>query len=168
MEPFDVYRLYMSLKLHFTSDKYDITKAKNAVRCKPETFMKRKDILLFRKLAKKYEKKELIDFFVANFVAGHNGVFDAEASETYSSWKARQGKLTYQFTQDMELMVSEAHKTGQNPLISEEGQHPLVLKLVLGKKITLESVIILDKIADFVYSNDTALQNDIIWQSLSR
>ena len=158
----------MSLKLHFTSDKYNITTAKNAVRCKQETFMKRKDVLLFRKLSKKYEKKELIDFFVANFVAGHNGVFDANASEIYTSWMARQGKLTYQFTQDAELLVSEGNKCAQNPLISEDGQHPIVLKLVLGKKITLESAIILDKITDFVYSNDTTLKDDIIWKDFSR
>ena len=39
---------------------------------------------------------------------------------------------------------------------------------MLGKKITLESAIILDKITDFVYSNDTTLKDDIIWKDFSR
>lgn len=168
MEPFDVYRLYMSLKLHFTSDQYDITKTKSAVKCKPETFMKRKDILLFRKLAKKYEKKELINFFVSNFVNGHNGVFDSESVEVYENWKTLQGRLSYQFKQDAGTIMEWAEATGQDPLVSYDGQHPIVLKLFLGKKITLESVIVLDKLFDFVYSNDTSMQNDFIWKDFAR
>lgn len=168
MEAFDVYRLYMSLKLHFTSDKYDITKTKSAVKCKQETFMKRKDILLFRKLAKKYKKQELINFFVSNFAVGHNGVFDAESVEVYENWKILQGRLSYQFKQDVETILEWAELTNQDPLVSYDAQHPILLKLFLGKKITLESVIILDKLFDFVYSNDTLMQNDFIWKDFAR
>lgn len=166
MESFDVYRLYMSLKLHFTKENYDITKQRSMVSCKKETFMKRKDILLFRKLAKKMNREELINFFVANFVAGHNGLFDAGADEIYREWKIRQEKLTYQFTQDLSTIFLEAEKQRKDPLVSYDGQHPIVMKLYLGKKIAIESIIILDKLFDFVYANDT-LSEDFVWKDFT-
>ena len=51
MEPFTVYKLYLALKLHFTTDSYDITKHKGTVRGKKETILERKDITAIRKLA---------------------------------------------------------------------------------------------------------------------
>lgn len=168
MEPFEVYRIYMSLKLHFSSDDYDISKTKSAVRCKQETFLKRKDILLFRKLAKKFSLKEMSDFFVANFINGHNGLFDAESDTVYRDWKIRQEKLTYLFTQDISTICFEAEKAQIDPLTSYDGQHPLVLKLYLGKKISLETLVILDKLFDFVYSNNTSLANDFVWKDVAR
>jgi len=61
----------------------------------------------------------------------------------------------------------EAEKANVDPLISD-GQHPLALKLYLGKKISLETLIILDKLFNFVYSNNTVLANDFIWKDVSR
>jgi hypothetical protein len=61
----------------------------------------------------------------------------------------------------------EAEKANVDPLISD-GQHPLALKLYLGKKISLETLVILDKLFNFVYSNNTTLANDFIWKDVSR
>ena len=43
MDPFDVYKIYLALKLHFTTESNDITKHKFAAKGKKETFLKRKD-----------------------------------------------------------------------------------------------------------------------------
>jgi hypothetical protein len=61
----------------------------------------------------------------------------------------------------------EAEKVNVDPLVSD-GQHPLALKLYLGKKISLETLVILDKLFNFVYSNNTMLANDFIWKDVSR
>jgi hypothetical protein len=37
MEPFEVFKVYLALKLHFTTKAYDITQTKGAVRAKKET-----------------------------------------------------------------------------------------------------------------------------------
>ena len=42
MDPFLVYKMYLALKLHFTTESYDITKHRGAVRGKKETFLQRK------------------------------------------------------------------------------------------------------------------------------
>jgi hypothetical protein len=109
----------------------------------------------------------MVDYFVANFVNGHNGLFDAESDNVYRDWKSRKEKLTYLFTQDISTLMLEAEKANVDPLISD-GQHPLALKLYLGKKISLETLVILDKLFDFVYSNNTTLANDFIWKDVSR
>ena len=67
MDPFDVYKIYLAVKLHFTTESYDITKHKFATRGKRETFLKRKDLLVLRKMARDYDRKDIIDILVANF-----------------------------------------------------------------------------------------------------
>ncbi len=169
MEAYDVYRLYMAMKLHFTTESYDISKTKGMVKDCRNAFMKRKDILAFRKLGEKYSKREIIDLLVANFTRGdkYGGVFDNETEEAYEQWKIRQQKLTYIFTQDIISIITESEKTGQDPFTSNNGTHPIVVRLYLGGKISLETVIILDKLFDFRYSNDTSLQFDFVWKDIS-
>ena len=78
MDPFDVYKIYLALKLHFTTESYDITKHKFAAKGKKETFLKRKDLMVLRKLARDFQRQEIIDILVANFVTGDRwgGMFD--------------------------------------------------------------------------------------------
>ena len=64
---FDVYKTYLAVKLHFASDTYDYYKYGGKVNAKLETFTKRNDRYFFHKLSTKYNKDEILDFFVANF-----------------------------------------------------------------------------------------------------
>jgi hypothetical protein len=169
MDAYDVYRLYMAIKLHFTTESYDISKTKGMVKDCKNSFLKRKDIIAFRKLGEKYSKKEIIDFLVANFTRGdkYGGVFDSESEEAYENWKIRQQKLSYVFKQDINNILLEAEKTLEDPFTANNGKHPLIVRLYLGGKISLETVIILDKLFDFKYSNDNILQYDFIWKDIS-
>lgn len=164
MEPYEVYKLYLALKLHFTTEKYDITKTRGAVKASEKAFMKRKDIVSMRKLARDYEKKEIIDLLVANFVSGDKwgGMFDTQASEVYKEWKARKARRDYQFEQDIELIKLEMEKQNISNPFDGDGQHPLVYKLYLGKKITIETIVSLDKLFNFSHNdNDDIFLKDI-------
>ena len=103
MDPFEVYKIYLALKLHFTTESYDITKHKFAAKGKKETFMKRKDLIVLRKLARDFDRQTIIDILVANFVRGDRwgGMFDTESMKTYERWKARQQSMGYTFEQDL-------------------------------------------------------------------
>ena len=63
---FDVFKVYLAVKLHFTSN-YNYFDYDGKVNCKLETFTKRNDRYFFHKLSKKYGKDEILDFFVSNF-----------------------------------------------------------------------------------------------------
>ena len=170
MEAYEVYRLYMALKLHFTTESYDITVTKGAVKSSESAFLKRRDVFLFRKLAKKFvARQEIINYFVANFAAGdtNGGIFNADSDDIYEKWKGRQDRLSYMFTDDIGRLLVEAEKSEQDPLVSYNNQHPILIKMLLGKKISLETVIILDKLLDFRYNVTTELLNDFIWNDLN-
>lgn len=169
MDAYEVYRLYMAIKLHFTTESYDLRVTKGALRDCSKSFAKRKDIMAFRKLGQKYSKKEIVNFLVANFVRGnkYGGVFDREAEETYQDWINRRQKLGYVFSQDLNTIFNETGSGDEDPLVSKDGNHPIILRLYLGKKISLESLIILDKLFNIKYSNDALLKNDFIWKEVS-
>jgi hypothetical protein len=166
MEPFEVYKLYLALKLHFTTEKYDITKTRGAVKASEKAFLKRKDIIAMRKLARDYKKKEIIDLLVANFVSGDKwgGMFDTQSSEIYKEWKARKSRRDYQFEQDVELIRLEMEKQSiSDPFVADQGHHALVYRLYLGKKITIESLVLLDKLFDLSYKEE----DDIFLKDIS-
>jgi hypothetical protein len=170
MQAYEVYRLYMALKLHFTTESYDVTVTKGAVKSSESAFLKRRDVFLFRKLAKKFvARQEIINYFVANFAAGdkNGGIFSADSDDIYEKWKGRQDRLSYMFANDINRLLIEAEKAEQDPFVSVNNQHPIIIKLLLGNKISLETVIILDKLLDFRYNVNTELLNDFIWNDLN-
>ena len=164
MDSYQVYRLYLSLRLHFTRPDFDITKSRKGVKVSREAFLKRKDLFALRKLAETKTKTEIIDFLVANFVSGNQwgGVFDAEANEVYAEWQARMQKLGYTFKQDIQTLYADG-----DPFEVINGQHPTVLKLYLGKKISLESIAILAKIGIIENTDYSSLSNDFIWNDFA-
>jgi|TARA_B110000495_G_scaffold38572_1_gene31046 hypothetical protein len=165
MDPFDVYKIYLAVKLHFTTESYDITKHKFATRGKRETFLKRKDLLVLRKMARDYDRKDIIDILVANFVSGKrwHGMFDSEAMETYNIWKANKQKLAYTFEQDLNTIQLRMEQDNIEDSTVASG-HPLIFKLLLGKQIAIETVVILNKGLQFVneYKDDLILKDTVL------
>jgi hypothetical protein len=164
MDSYKVYQLYLSLRLHFTRPDFDITKSRKGVKVSREAFLKRKDLFALRKLAETKTKTEIIDFLVANFVSGNQwgGVFDTEANDVYAEWQTRMQKLGYTFKQDIQTLYADG-----DPFEVINGQHPKVLKMYLGKKISLESIAILAKIGIIDNTDYSSLSNDFIWNDFA-
>ena len=69
MEPYDAFRFYQSMKLHFESDSYDAIKYNYKTSVKPQSFWKRKDKYFFAKVGRKFDSaKELINYYAAHFI----------------------------------------------------------------------------------------------------
>ena len=75
MDPFESYKLYNALKLHFETDSYDAVKYNYKSNITHNSFFKRKDKYFFAKLARNYEK-DLLNYYVANFKNGVSYVGD--------------------------------------------------------------------------------------------
>ena len=73
MTGFEVYKMYLALKQHFTKEKYDYHKYRGKVRASEDAFEQRHDRYFFKKLATKYSDQEIVDYFVANFVSDPKG-----------------------------------------------------------------------------------------------
>ena len=69
MSAFDVYSIYLGVKTHFTSKKYDYFRYEGRTRTSEEKFNKRNDRYFFEKLSKKFTKEEIEQYFVSNFLS---------------------------------------------------------------------------------------------------
>ena len=172
MEPYDVYRAYLSLKLHFTTDQYDVIQQRGRVKASKQSFFKRNDLFAIRKIAQEYSDKEVVDFLVANFVSGDRwgGVFDIEAKQRYIQWKKRMESITYTFEKELDKMLLEAEKRGIDfsKMFEGNGQHPPIVRKYLGGEISIETLVILNKLNNFTNQLDSELSQDIVWPDVSR
>lgn len=173
MEPFEVYRSYLALRLHFTTDKYDVIKMKGRVRASKQSFFKRTDLFAIKKISEEYSDKEVVDFLVANFISGDRwgGVFDTEAKQNYIAWKKRMESITYTFKNDVDKLInySEKHNIDFNDIfISKNNQHPIFFKLYLRKTLSIETLVILNKLNNYINELDKVLSSDLMWPDTSR
>jgi len=171
-EGFDAYKTYLALKRHFTSD-YDYFKYHGKVRAGVESFLKRNDKFFFRKLAKKYDDKELVDFFVSNFIVSDNWIgnlISQESEDNYVRFKKRRESLSYHFDTELRWLVDHCrnHDLELNKLLLvEDNNHPLLLKFLLQKKISIDTIIIMDSVLNFLHHWDKNL-DDIVWEEKKR
>ena len=173
MEPFEVYRYYLALRLHFTTDSYNVIEQKGRVRATKNSFLKRKDLLSIRRVAETYSDKDIVDFLVANFVSGDRwgGVFDVESKERYQGWKKRIESISYTFKKEIDKAVTYADKLGitfNQLFYCNHGQHPFIIKMYLRNDISVETLVILNKLNNFTDQLDQDLKDDLVWPDTSR
>ena len=91
MQPFDCFRLYLAVKMHFKSPTYDYQKYLGKVNVKEDTFNKRKDKWFFVKLAKTFAEEDMLDLVVSNFLENDNvyvtHLLNAEAKDIMLDYK---------------------------------------------------------------------------------
>lgn len=175
---YEVYRYYLALRLHFTTDQYDVIKQRGRVRASRQAYYKRKDLLSLRKVAETYSEKEIVDFLVANFTSGDRwgGVFDSEARDRYISWKKRIEALSYTFEKEIGIIRTLCYKKSIEfkdcftVLNSEQSNssHPYIIKMYLRGDVSIETLVILNKLEPFIERLDSVLSGDLIWPDLSR
>ena len=162
--------MYLSLKNHFTKDKYDFHKYCGKSRASVQSFYKRKDRYFFEKLSRQKTKEEIIDFFVSNFVSVSDpstlwiGHLMREGEKNYIDWKKRNQSLTYNFKSEMEDILTDKEL---NVIFERTRGHPIILKKYLSGKISIETLSILDKIFGFVKDFDGDIQ-DPVWEVVSK
>ena len=172
MTPYDVYRSYLALKLHFTTDQYDVIKQQGRVKTSKQAFFKRKDLFAIKKLSETYDDGEVVNFLVANFVSGDKwgGVFDIESKKNYVGWKNRIESISYTFDKEIQLVVDccDYYKLEFKDAFVIIKTHPIILKLYLKKAVSVETLVILNKINNFTDRLDAILKDDIMWPEVSR
>ena len=168
--PFETYQHYLSLKNHFTNPKYDFFKYGAKTRASMTSFNKRKDKYWFEKTSRKYSDKEVVDFLVSNFVASDTpgnlwiGEIINSGERTYADWMRRQQSLSYLFKEQSSELFFE---TKLDDALNCSKGHPPVLKKFLSGKISLETLVIYDRIFLFGKNFDKKL-TDPVWETVSK
>jgi hypothetical protein len=167
--PFETYQHYLSLKNHFTNPKYDFFKYGAKTRASITSFNKRKDKYFFEKTSRKYNDKEVINFLVSNFVSSDNpqnlwiGEIINSGEKIYLEWIKRQQSLTYYFKEQSIQLLSE--KKLEDVFKCKKG-HPQILKSFLGGELSIETLVIYEKIFNFS-KNFNKILEDPVWDCVS-
>jgi len=167
--PFETYQTYLSMKSHFTSKRYDFFKYGGKSRATMTSFNKRKDKYWFEKTSRKYSDQEITDFLLANFVTTNTpqnlwiGEIINSGERTYADWMRRQQSLTYLFKEQSKKLLSE--KELEEVFNCSKG-HPPILKKYLGGEISLETLVIFEKIFSFGKKFNRKLK-DPVWETVN-
>ncbi len=167
---FDAYKCYLAMKNHFTKDNYDYQKYHGKVRATNQAFYKRKDRFWFEKFARQKKDREVEEFFVSNFIYSTDpgtmwiGEMIKEGEGRYTDWKKHIQSLSYVFKSDVETLF-DGYKVDE--VFDCSKGHPLILKSYLGKKTSLETLVICDRILGYRKDLDKKL-NDPVWETVSR
>lgn len=165
MNGYETYVLYCAMKNHFFTEKYDFFKYNGKVKVNVESYETRKDKFYFEKLAKRKDCKE---FLLANFAAMNGRMWIGElinnevTERAYMDWKRRTQALSYNFEEDLKKLLPNLDEN----LIINESQHPYLLKMFLRKKISIETLVILEHLLGFFAQWNRKLKNDIIWKEI--
>ena len=174
MHGFDVYRTYLAMKLHFSSDKFDFFQYDGKVNAKEETYHARNDFYFFETVARKYDEQEIKEYMLASFVESENpskvwiGDIKRTGKDCWLVWAKRQQSLAYLVEQDLNLLVEYLAETKDsfNSLFETVGGHPTLLKFFIKRRVHLETLIILDMVLGFMLQWDREM-SDPLWELLS-
>ena len=171
MNGFEVYKIYLAVKLHFTSKgrSYDFHRHLGKTTARLETFTKRRDRYFFHKLSKSYNSNTIVDYFVSNFVTNTNlwvgDIIGKTGDDNYKQWSKKIEALHYYYEQDIDYILEQDYKF-DDLFKSINGQHPPILKMFLSKKINFETVLILDEILSFTKQLNKKINEKVLWPKL--
>lgn len=164
MDAFDAYKLYVSLKNHFSSKSYDYFKYNGQVRASKDTFDRRRDKYFFHKLSK---HKDILGFLVSNFVYNKDAwvgemVQNESAEDHYKKYLKFKESITYQFTEDIDKL---------NPNFNAnfeviDGQHPELLRKCMRGEVNIETLIILNDIVGFMNQWNKKIEDTALWPEI--
>lgn len=144
--------LYLSLRSHFQTEKYDAIKnngrAKGATRSILEA---RNDCRLIEHFARKFgDVREAASFFVANMAYGNQYPFSNEEKsfKNYTKWQRNRQSLSKMFSDD--IYTIEKTKLSISELVSTQSGMPPLFLLMKNGKINIETVAIINQYQPFI------------------
>jgi len=168
LSDYDVFLLYIRVKLHFTQDRFDFFKS--PIRMSVDIFNKRNDKKLFKALSRKATNKlRIINYFVSGYVeTDKNYLLDFLSHETGVLHKNRMSRIKNIKTVFQKDVMEIYSTCGSMERAFETGVtgFPYLLKMVMEKRVTLESLIILNEIYKFLDSWKLQYETNIVVSTL--
>jgi hypothetical protein len=170
MNSFEVYQKYLALKLHFSSPSYDYFKYAGKVAVKRETFQARNDKYYFDKLRNKYKEEEIESFLVANLMKEPNTwvgrLLEQQAHDRFLDYQKRQQSMSYLFEQELEVVKCAITESFDALFRCKGNEHPKLLRMVLVKDISVETLIIMNEVLNFFPHWNKNITENYVWPRL--
>ena len=169
MSPFEVYKTYLALKKHFSDKGYCYIKYNGKTRTSEKAYLARTDRYWFERLSRKLSDDEIKMYFISNFVATDNpssmwiGEIIRSGERNYLELQKRHQSLTYMFQQECSSLF-DSYKLDQ--VFDCKRGHPPALKSYLAGDISIETLVILDKVFQYTQKVDKKL-TDPVWETIS-
>jgi len=166
MDPFEVYKLYNALKLHFEQDSYDAIKYNYKTTVNPNSFFKRKDKYFFAKLGK--NQKDLQNFFVFNFIEDMKYVgdmMDIEGQQNYTKHKKIHESIHREFEKDINTITEQFDNL---LVVNTINTPPKIIEMWMEEEVSLETVVILNSLTDFIRVEGKKITETLFWPDVSR
>jgi hypothetical protein len=174
VDGYKAYRYYLAIKLHFTTDKFDVFQNRGNVKGTREAFNARNDRYIFEKLAQKHsDDKEIIQFFVSNFAYGNDTAIYAgqEAEDNFMQWNKRKQSITKIFVDDLATLLThiETNRLKHSAIFEfTENEYPVALKMFVGGKIAIETLRIIDDFSGIIEKWNQNQSVKYIWDNEMR
>lgn len=156
--PYECYTIYLALKQHFSKDNYDFFLYNGKVRTSIATYNKRNDRYFFEKISRKYNKQEIIEYFVSSFISATDpsslwiGDLREKGDDNYIQWTARIQSLSYNFQEELKRLSEQQHL--YECVKFEDGKHPPIVKAFIKEELSLETLFIVEDILKFMVESD--------------
>ena len=108
----------------------------------------------------------VIEYFVSNFLVNSNFHIIQMNDKNYIEWQRRIQSFSYLFSTDIDTILDKCDTINVCMKCKNSG-HSEVLKLFLGGRIMLETLIMLNRLTGFIDRYDKLLEDDVIWKQLS-
>jgi hypothetical protein len=121
-------------------------------------------------MSRQKSDEEIINFFVSNFASCDDpqslwiGEIIKEGEENYKNWVRKTQSLSYHFKEEVSSIFNS--KNFDEMFFIEQNKHPKILKSHLQKKVSLETLVILNLILDYKPQFDKKL-SDPVWEFTS-
>lgn len=165
MTSYEAFILFQALKQHFTHPKYNYFKYNGKINIPVSTFERRRDRYYYVKLSKHQDPFNLIlsQFVDTNFNCWVGDLFKEDVKETYTSFKKRQESLGYLVKNEIESIPD--FKTAFSCI---GGQHPILLQLYRRKKVSPETLVVLNKFTGMFEFWLAGVDETVYWPSIEQ
>jgi len=167
--PFECYKTYVAMKQHFTKDKYDYFKYGGKSRASATSFNNRKDRYFFERMSRKKSDEQIVQYFISNFISTEDpskvwiGEIIKNGETNFQDWQKRNQSLAYVFGDEIERVFKGS---SFDSYFDSDGQHPKILKEYLKGEVSIETLVILDRILGYAERFDKKIL-DPIWGAVS-
>lgn len=161
--------LYRALKLHFTTSDYDFFLYNGKVRkYSTNDFNKNKHKFVYDKIGTKYSDKDMIYFFVSNFIKKENiwvqELLEPEAFDNFMELTKKHQSLFYHFESDTFKLFSEYNH--KELFKCQDNSLPLLLRMMLRNEVNIETVVIMNKFMKFIPKWEDTITDEFVWPLL--
>ncbi len=162
MNGYECYRTFLALRQHFSKWDYNFHQYNGKVKATPKSFEKRKDKYWFDKLSRMHDP---LGRMIAHYSMTNNP-FIRDVCQDKNLYLERQGRvesLSYIFNNELKKLLPDFDEN----FIVRDGQHPYIIKELMGERISLETVAIIVHLTGCVSYWSKYFKNDPLFDAIS-